>query len=79
MLVAVSGATTVVEVGTFTGMSAVALAEGVGPQGKVVTLEFDEAIANVAQANFDAASVGDRITLMRGSAVAASTVINRKH
>ena len=64
-----TGAKACLDVGTFTGMSAVALAEGVPADGRVVTLEFDEKIADVAQANFDAASVGKKITMMRGSAV----------
>lgn len=36
------------DIGTFTGMSAIALAEGIPKDGKVVTLEFYENIAKVA-------------------------------
>ena len=41
------------DIGTFTGMSAIALAEGIQKDGKVVTLEFYENIAKVAQEIFD--------------------------
>ena len=69
MQVAVSRATRCLDVGTFTGMSAIAMAEGVPANGKVVTLEFDEKIADVAQKCFNESSVGDKIELIKGCAV----------
>ena len=44
----IKGAKRCLDIGTFTGMSAIALAEGVAQDGKVVTLEFNEDIAKVA-------------------------------
>jgi len=56
------------DIGTFTGMSAIAMAEGIADNGKVITLECDEDIAKVAQMGFDAATVGAKIDLRVGSA-----------
>jgi len=67
----IKGAKNVLDVGTFTGMSAVALAEGVPADGKVHTLENSEDIANIAQQAFNASSVGNKIVLHRGDAKAS--------
>jgi len=63
------GATKCLDIGTFTGMSAIAMAEGIPDYGKVVTLECDNDIAKVAQKGFDASTVGAKIDLKVGSAV----------
>ena len=65
----IKGAKTCLDVGTFTGMSALAFAEGLPEDGKVVTLECYEDIAKVAQTAFDASSVGNKITLRLGQAI----------
>ena len=65
----IKGAKTCLDVGTFTGMSALAFAEGLPEDGKVVTLECYEDIAKVAQTAFDASSVGDKIDLVVGKAI----------
>jgi caffeoyl-CoA O-methyltransferase len=68
-LVAVTQARLVVEVGTYAGYSALAMAQGLPPGGRVVTLELDEGHADFAQRQFDASPVGDRIELVRGPAL----------
>jgi len=65
----IMGAKTCLDIGTFTGMSAIAMAEGIPMNGKVVTLECDETIANVAQRVFDGSTVGSKIDLRVGRAV----------
>ena len=65
----VSGARRVLDIGTFTGMSALAMAEGLPKDGKVITLENSDDCANVAQACFDKAENGSKITLLRGNAI----------
>jgi caffeoyl-CoA O-methyltransferase len=42
-------ARSVLEIGTFSGYSALAMAEGLPPDGRIVTLEIDEAHAEVAR------------------------------
>jgi len=59
----IKGAKRVLDVGTFTGMSALAFAEGMPKDGRVVTVEFDETVAEVAKKAIDQSSVRDKIEL----------------
>jgi len=68
MIVQMCGAKKVLDVGTFTGMSALAMAEGLPASGQVVTLEFDAKIAQVAQDCFTKSSSGSKIDLRTGCA-----------
>ena len=71
MQVQIKGAKKCLDIGTFTGMSALAMAEGVPEDGKVVTLECYENVAKVAQKVFDSSSVSNKIELIVGQAVEA--------
>jgi predicted O-methyltransferase YrrM len=62
----VKGAKRCLDIGTFTGMSAIAMAEGIPEDGEVVTMECYENVAKVAQEIFDATSVAKKITLKVG-------------
>jgi caffeoyl-CoA O-methyltransferase len=62
------GATTALEVGTFTGYGAICLARGLAPGGRLTCFEVDPEIAVVAQANLEAAGVADRVTIEVGPA-----------
>ncbi|QTR06463.1 class I SAM-dependent methyltransferase [Saccharothrix algeriensis] len=66
-LVAVSGARRVLEIGTFTGYSALAMAESLPADGRLVTCEADPGAAAIAR---DAFAGCDRITLEEGPALA---------
>ena len=68
VLVAAVGATNALEVGTFTGYSAICLARGLGESGKLTCLELDDDYADIAQRNLEAAGVDDRVTIVRGPA-----------
>jgi caffeoyl-CoA O-methyltransferase len=68
-LVAVMQPQLVVEVGTYAGYSALAMASALPAGGRLVTLEIDDAHADFAQAAFDASPFGDRISLVRGPAL----------
>ena len=68
MMCQIKKAKTCLDIGTFTGMSALAMAEGIPEDGSVVTLEVDETIAQVAQNAFNKSSVGSKIKLLVGSA-----------
>ena len=67
--VQVSGAKKVLDIGTFTGMSALAMAEGLPKDGKVTTIECSDDCADVAEACFKKAKHGQKVTLLRGNAV----------
>ncbi|NND73499.1 MAG: O-methyltransferase [Ilumatobacter sp.] len=67
-IVAISGARTVVEVGTFTGMSALWLARGLPAGGRLTCFELEETYHATALAAWEAAGVADRIDVRFGPA-----------
>ncbi|RDH80375.1 O-methyltransferase [Mycolicibacterium moriokaense] len=69
LLARMSNAKRVLEIGTLAGYSTINLARGVGPDGHVVTLEFDPRHAEVARANFERAGVADRVEVIVGTAL----------
>jgi predicted O-methyltransferase YrrM len=69
LLATISRASRVLEIGTLGGYSTIALARGVGPGGKVVTLEYEQAHADVARRNLDNADVGERVEIIVGAAL----------
>lgn len=68
-LVSASGARRVLEIGTFTGYSALAMAAALPEDGRLLTCEVSDEHATIAQRNFDASSHGGRIELRRGPAL----------
>lgn len=68
-LVVATRATRVLEIGTFTGVSALSMASRLPPAGRVVTLEANEETAAIAQQHFDESPWGDRIELRFGDAL----------
>jgi predicted O-methyltransferase YrrM len=69
LLATATGARRVLEIGTLAGYSTINLARGVGPQGRVVTLEFEPKHAEVARANLERAGVADRVEVIVGAAL----------
>lgn len=63
------GARRILEIGTLGGYSTLWLARGAGPDGHVLTLEYDLKHAEVARANLDRAGVGDRVEVLVGAAL----------
>jgi predicted O-methyltransferase YrrM len=57
-----------VEVGTFTGYSAICLARGLGEGGRLVACELDPERAATASTNFERAGLADRIDVRVGPA-----------
>lgn len=68
LLVAMTGARRVLEIGTLGGVSAIWMARALPDGGKIVTLEADPRHAAVAAANFAGARVAARIDLRIGPA-----------
>jgi caffeoyl-CoA O-methyltransferase len=56
----------ILEIGTLAGYSTIWMARALPPGGKVITIEFDEAHAEVARANFARAGLQDCISLRVG-------------
>ena len=67
-LVVISGARRVLEIGTFTGFGALSMAAALPEHGALITIEFDEAIANIARRNIEPSPQAGKITLIVGDA-----------
>jgi predicted O-methyltransferase YrrM len=68
-LVAMTNAQRVVEVGTFTGWSSIAMARALPPGGSIVTCDINEETTAVARRYAEEAGVADRIEYRLGPAV----------
>ena len=68
LLVRLIGAKKALEVGTFTGYSAICIARGLGEGGKLICLELSEELARTARAYIDEAGVSNRIEIRVGPA-----------
>lgn len=69
MLVAISGARRVLEIGTFTGYSALSMAEGLPPGGTITTLEVEERHAEMARRFIGRSEYAKRIEVRLGPAL----------
>lgn len=68
ILVQVSGASKVLEIGTFTGYSAVCLASGLPEGGHLDALEINDELEDLIREGWNRAGLEDRITLHIGDA-----------
>ncbi|BAN01004.1 O-methyltransferase [Ilumatobacter coccineus] len=59
----------VVEVGTFTGYSSLAIAKGLGPDGRILCCDVSEEWTAIAREHWEAAGVADRIELKIAPAI----------
>jgi caffeoyl-CoA O-methyltransferase len=69
LLCRLMGAREAIELGTFTGYSAICIARGLAPGGRLIACELDEGYAETAARNFEAAGVADRIEIRIGPAL----------
>jgi caffeoyl-CoA O-methyltransferase len=68
LVVRLIGTKDALEVGTFTGYSAICIARGLADGGRLTCLELDEEYAAIAQRNIEAAGVADRVEIRVGPA-----------
>ncbi len=69
LLVSISGARNVLEIGTLGGYSSIWMARVLPADGRLITLERDDRHADVARRNFATAGLGDKIELRLGPAL----------
>jgi caffeoyl-CoA O-methyltransferase len=69
MLVRATRARHVLEIGTLSGVSALAMAAALEPGGRITTCELDADAAALAQQHFDASPFGERVELRLGPAL----------
>lgn len=68
MLVALTGAKSILEIGMFTGYSALSLAEALPEDGRLLTCDIDKEVAKLAQEYFARSPHGSKITVQLGPA-----------
>jgi predicted O-methyltransferase YrrM len=69
LMARLSGAKRIVEIGTFTGYSALAMAEVLPDDGEILTIENNPDHAKIARDFFDRSPSGPKITLRAGEAL----------
>lgn len=69
MLVKVTGAKRILEVGMFTGYSAQMMADALPEDGELITCDMNEKYANIARRFFERSEHGHKITLKMGEAL----------
>jgi caffeoyl-CoA O-methyltransferase len=68
LLARISGARHAVEVGTFTGLSSIAIARGLPADGRLVCCDVSEKFTSIARRYWERAGLSDRIELRLGPA-----------
>jgi len=58
----------ILEIGTYTGYSAVCLAEGLAPEGKLFTIDVNAELEDRVRENFNKAGISDQVELLIGDA-----------
>jgi caffeoyl-CoA O-methyltransferase len=76
LLVQIAAPRLVVEVGTFTGYSALSMAEGLPEDGRLITCEVDPRAQKMAQAAFNRSPHGERIEIRMGPAIVTIRAID---
>ena len=69
MLVALTGAKRILEIGMFTGYSALSMAEVLPDDGELITCDTNERYANIARRFFENSPAGHKITVKMGQAL----------
>ena len=60
---------TVLEIGTYTGYSAMCFAEGLQPGGRLITLDINEELEEMVRKNFNEAGIGSSVDYRIGNAM----------
>ena len=66
----------VLEIGTFTGYSAICLARGMDPKGHLHTIEMNDEVVEIAQQYIARAGLNDRVTIHVGNALEVIPSLN---
>jgi caffeoyl-CoA O-methyltransferase len=69
LLVRITGARRVLEIGTFTGFSGLCMAEGLPEDGELITCDIDPGATRIAREFFDRSPHGRKITIRLGNAL----------
>jgi predicted O-methyltransferase YrrM len=75
MLAKIIGAKRIIEIGCFTGYSAICMAQAIPEDGQLITLDIDPEVTAIAQRYFNKASLDKKIKIMLGKATESLTQI----
>ncbi|PID15030.1 methyltransferase [Sporosarcina sp. P34] len=78
MLVSLTGAKNVLEIGALGGYSGICLARGFSKEGHLTSLELEESFAKLANANLTKAGFGDQVTYKTGPALDSLEALKAK-
>lgn len=79
LMVRITGAKRVLEIGTLGGYSTIWMAKALPGDGRMVTLEYDPAHARVARQNIDASGIGGKVTIHVGAAADTLPVVAKEN
>jgi predicted O-methyltransferase YrrM len=68
----------ILEIGTFTGYSAICLAKGLKPDGMLITVEANDELAEFTQSYFTKAGVDSKITMITGRLQDVASTMNEE-
>lgn len=77
LLVSVTNATQILEVGTFTGLSALYMAEALPAHGRLICLDISTEWTTIAQKTWTQAGVAEKIHLILGPAISFFKILNQ--
>jgi len=60
---------TILEIGTYTGYSAICMARGLGREGRLITLDINDELENMVRGFFDESGLSDQIDYKLGNAL----------
>jgi caffeoyl-CoA O-methyltransferase len=66
----------ILEIGTYTGYSAICLAEGLAPNGKLITLDINEELETTVRSNFNKAGIEHKVDYRVGNALNIIPTLN---
>ena len=69
---------TILEIGTYTGYSALCLAEGLQKEGTIITIDKNEELEEFSKKYFDQSPFGNQITQLVGNAIEIIPSLNQK-
>lgn len=69
ILVSMTSGKLAIELGTLAGYSAIWIARGLAPDGKLISIEYEEKHAAFAEAEIARAGLADRVDVVRGAAL----------
>ncbi|AKF93388.1 MULTISPECIES: O-methyltransferase [Brevibacillus] len=78
LLAKIRGAKKILEIGTLGGYSSIWLARALPEEGQLISLEYEQAFAQVAKENIKKAGLADKVTILTGPALETLPTLQEK-